>query len=286
MAEIKLALENGTNRELVEKELGKKYEISLAADKKDCKKSFDLIIFDIPAFRALREACKERVEEEKPLFLPVLLMVNEDRKKAAGKYLEGCVDDIVLCPVEKGELRARVSSLLRTRGVSLKLKKEMEKKALRDPLTGLYNKRFLDGIIDKEVERARRYKRPLAFCMIDINDFKGVNDRYSHMVGDEVLKELAGLLKNNIRDSDFLIRYGGDEFLILMPETDGESVNVVERIHREVKSWNSRSDLIEVPLEIAVGHSHMLPDQDRSLDEVLKEADEKMYEDKESGRHD
>ncbi|MBS3766413.1 diguanylate cyclase, partial [Candidatus Bipolaricaulota bacterium] len=187
MAKILLALENRRNRELIREELEEKYETTFVIDEKDCEKSFDLAIFDIPTFRALREACKGRVEEEKPLFLPVLLMVNEDRKEAAGKYLEGTVDDILLFPVSKIELRARVSSLLQTRGISLKLKKEMEKKALRDPLTGLYNRRYFDSIIHKEIERAKRYKHPLAFCMVDINDFKGINDRHSHLVGDEVL---------------------------------------------------------------------------------------------------
>ncbi|MBS3766425.1 diguanylate cyclase [Candidatus Bipolaricaulota bacterium] len=281
MAKILLALENGKNRELLEKELADKHTILNASEEGGCEKSFDLVIFDIPAFRDLQEPCRERIEEEKPLFLPVLLMVNEDRKEAAGKYLDGCVDDILLCPVRKIELQARVSSLLRTREISLKLKNQMERKALRDPLTGLYNRRFLDGIIDKEIEQARRYEHPIAFCMMDINDFKGINDRYSHLVGDEVLKELAELLKDNVRDSDFLIRYGGDEFLIVMPETDGESVNVVERIDRQVKAWNEETDLIDLPLEIAVGHSHLLPDQEKKLDDVLEEADEKMYEDKE-----
>ncbi|MFP4589818.1 MAG: GGDEF domain-containing protein [Candidatus Acetothermia bacterium] len=280
MAKIFLALENGRNRELIREELAEKHTILNASRKEDCGESFDLVIFDIPTFRALQDPCKERVEEEKPLFLPVLLLVNDDRKEAADKYLEGFVDDILLCPIKKIELQTRVTSLLRTRQISLKLKNEMEKKALRDPLTGLHNRRFLEGIIGKEVERAKRYKHPLAFCMIDINGFKEINDRYSHMIGDEVLKELASLLKNNIRESDFLIRYGGDEFLILMPETDGESVNVVERIHREVEVWNSETDLIEVSLGIAIGHSHLLPDQEKSVDEVLKQADERMYEDK------
>ncbi|MFP4136177.1 MAG: diguanylate cyclase [Candidatus Acetothermia bacterium] len=284
MAKILLALKNEKNRDLVEEELGEDYEITLATDKKDCKKSFDLIIFDIPAFRSLQKTCEERVKEEDPLFLPVLLMVNGNSKEAAGKYLEGCVDDILLCPVKKIELRARVSSLLQARGISLKLKREMERKALRDPLTGLYNRRFLDGIIDKEIERARRYEHPIAFCMMDINNFKGVNDRYSHLVGDEVLKDLAELLKENIRDSDFLVRYGGDEFLVVMPETDGESEYVVERIRREVKRWNDRSDLIDLPLEIAIGHSHLLPGQDKNWDKVLEEADERMYEDKEKSK--
>lgn len=280
MWKIMLALENDRNVHLIKRELSGKYSVIEVTGREDWNKPFDLVIFDLPTFRSLKEVCQERLEKEKPLFLPVLLLVNREKEGVVSQFLGDTVDDILLSPVKKVELRTRIQSLLRTRRFSLKLKEQMKKKSLRDPLTGLYNRRYFDSIIEKEAERAKRYKHPIAFCMMDINNFKEVNDRYSHMMGDEVLKEIAGLLQDNIRESDILIRYGGDEFLLIMPETNGESVNVVERINRKLKRWNEETDIIGFPLGIAIGHSHWLPGQERDIDRVIEEADENMYAEK------
>ncbi|MBS3789226.1 GGDEF domain-containing protein, partial [Candidatus Bipolaricaulota bacterium] len=134
--------------------------------------------------------------------------------------------------------------------------------------------------LSKEVERSERYSRPIAFLMIDVNRFKEINDRYSHQTGDEVLKEVAKLLKDNIREVDTVVRYGGDEFLIMLPETDGESSYTVTRLREKLEEWNRNSDLLDFPLTLAIGSTHWSPEQDREVEKALKEVDEKMYEDK------
>lgn len=280
MATIMLALRNKRNCQLIKEELSEEYSIFVAKSREDCSENVDLVIFDPPMFQKFREACEGKMEAEKPLHLPVLLLLNKE--KDADKYLGGPVDDILLAPVKKLELKTRIRSLLRTRRFSLRYRDEMKEKVLTDPLTGLYNRRFFQEFINKEVERARRYFHPIAFAMMDINNFKKVNDRYSHMVGDEVLKDLSQLLSDHIRESDILVRYGGDEFLLVMPETNGESTTVVKRIISKLKEWNDKADLIDEPLGIAIGHSHWLPSEDKTIEEILEEADEKMYEDKES----
>jgi len=275
-----LALRNKRDCQLIKEELSEEYSIIVAESREDCSENVDLVIFDPPMFQKFREACEGKMEVEKPLHLPVLLLLN--REKEADKYLGGPVDDILLTPVKKLELKTRIRSLLRTRRFSLKYRDEMKEKALTDPLTGLYNRRFFQEFINKESERARRYCHPIAFAMMDINNFKKINDRYSHMVGDEVLKDLSQLLSDNIRESDILVRYGGDEFLLVMPETNGESTTVVKRIISKLKEWNEKANLIDEPLGISIGHSHWLPSEDKSIEDVLEEADEKMYEDKQS----
>lgn len=280
MATIVLALQNSKDCQLIREELSEEYSVIEGRSKEDCSKDIDLVIFDLPTFQKLGEVCEKKVEEEEPLHLPVLLLLNRGKEQAAAKYVGGTVDDILLTPVKKLELRARIQSLLRSRRYSLKYKEEMKEKILTDPLTGLYNRRFFQEFIEKEAERAKRYGHPIAFSMMDINNFKEVNDRYSHMVGDRVLKEISKLLLENIRESDILVRYGGDEFLLVMPETNGESTTVIERIADKLEKWNEESELIDETLEVAIGHSHWLPGEDRSIEDALKKADENMYEDK------
>jgi diguanylate cyclase (GGDEF)-like protein len=280
METIMLALQNDKDCRLIEKELAEEYSVKKARGRESCEEEMDLLVFDLPTFKQCQGICEKKIEEEEPLFLPVLLLVKRGKEEAVAQYLGDTVDDILLTPLKKVELKTRIESLLRTRRFSLKYRDEMKEETLTDPLTGLYNRRYFDEFIDKEAERAKRYGHPVAFCMMDMNNFKEVNDRYSHMVGDEVLKEISKLLKDNIRESDVLVRFGGDEFLLVMPETNGESTTVVERIGDKLEEWNENTELIDQRLGIAMGHSHWLPGEDGSIEEALKEADESMYEDK------
>ncbi|MFB6291660.1 MAG: GGDEF domain-containing protein [Candidatus Bipolaricaulia bacterium] len=280
MAKIMLALQNERNRELIRDELAENHSALEGREEEDCARDVDLVIFDLPTFKKLREACESKREEEKPLHLPVLLLLEREKEEAVAKYLGDTVDDILLTPVKKPELKTRIGSLLQTRRFSLKFRDQMREESLKDPLTGLYNRRYFQEFIEKEAERARRYGHPISFSMMDINNFKDINDRYSHMVGDEVLKDISQLLLDNIRESDILVRYGGDEFLLVMPETNRGITVVVDRIVHKLKEWNGKTDLIEETLEIAIGQSYWAPEKDISIEQALKEADEDMYENK------
>lgn len=164
----------------------------------------------------------------------------------------------------------------------IRLEEELRNRAIQDPLTRLYNRRYFNESLKKEIERSERYDEPIGFVMIDINRFKEINDRHSHQVGDEVLKEVADLLSSNVRDADSVVRYGGDEFLIMMPETTGEVSTTVTRLRKKLADWNEQSDLLDFQLNLAIGVSHWDPDQERNVSEAIKEADEKMYQDKDS----
>jgi diguanylate cyclase (GGDEF)-like protein len=114
-----------------------------------------------------------------------------------------------------------------------------EKLSLVDPLTDIFNRRYLDRMIASEVKRADRQQTMLTFLMIDVNDFKSANTRLGHGVGDRILSEMGKLLKKTFRTSDITIRYGGDEFLVVMPETDErQAQRAVERLLANVDSWN------------------------------------------------
>lgn len=161
-----------------------------------------------------------------------------------------------------------------------RLEKELKKQATRDPLTDLYNRRYFNESLKKEIEKANRYDKHLAFLMMDVTRFKEINDRYSHQTGDQVLKEVAGLLKENVRGADTVVRYGGDEFLVMMPETDREVEAVVERLQEALDQWNRQNSEVDFQLSLAIGVSHWSPGQERDVEEALKEADTRMYEDK------
>ncbi len=180
------------------------------------------------------------------------------------------------------ELAEILAGHLREEFRRVRLEKQLRQQAIRDPLTDLYNRRYFNESLQKEVERCKRYDNFLAFLMLDINRFKEINDRYTHQIGDRVLKEVAKLLKENVRKSDTVVRYGGDEFLIMMPETHGEIESIEERISRELARWNNQSDLLDFPLTLAMGMAHWEPDQDRDVEKALKEADRRMYRDKET----
>jgi len=163
----------------------------------------------------------------------------------------------------------------------IRLHEELKEQALHDPLTGVFNRNYFNRFIEKEVERSSRYSHGIGIVMLDINDFKEVNDRFGHQVGDRVLRSIADRLKDSVRASDSIIRYGGDEFMVILPECNGEMESVVSRIRQGVADNPEEiEDLIRTPVTVAVGTALWHPGEDRSIDMVIAEADSEMYEDK------
>lgn len=151
--------------------------------------------------------------------------------------------------------------------------------SLLDPLTDIFNRRTMDDIIARETSRAEKTQTDLTFMMVDADDFKSVNSLFGHLVGDRVLTEIAQILKRTFRNSDSIIRYGGDEFLIVMPETDLHQANrAIERLEMEVERWNSQSQLPGYKLSLSCGVSMHRPGQ--NIYHILETADAKMYQHK------
>ncbi|MCR4391725.1 MAG: GGDEF domain-containing protein, partial [Candidatus Acetothermia bacterium] len=157
----------------------------------------------------------------------------------------------------------------------LRLAAELREQAIRDPLTGLYNRRFLSEVLAQELERARRYGRPLALVMGDVDSFKAINDRYGHVAGDQALQRVARVLQSTVRASDYVVRYGGEEFVVVLPETD--EAGAEEAMARITQA------LVEMPEEpratlslgAAVWHPGEAPAA--SVEDLLRRADEMLY---------
>lgn len=160
------------------------------------------------------------------------------------------------------------------------VEEELVYMAQHDPLTGLLNRYTLRSILDSEVCRARRYKHPIGVLMIDVNRFKEINDRFGHAAGDRVLQTVANVLCQTVRESDVVVRYGGDEFLVLLIETDGETEIVRERILSEMEEQGAEGLALGMAVTLAVGTAHWMPETGQSIESVLSQADRAMYEEK------
>lgn len=151
--------------------------------------------------------------------------------------------------------------------------------ATRDLLTGLYNRNYFNETIVRDIERAKRYGERLSFVLIDVDGFKQINDTYGHLHGDGVLRACADILKRSVRKSDFLCRFGGDEFVIVTPQPAcGDNSHLFERIEGSLAAWNTQFSAFDYRLSFSVGCA--VWEQGRDIVDVLHEADQEMYKDK------
>jgi len=165
--------------------------------------------------------------------------------------------------------------------------RRMYESAVRDPLTNLYNRRYLDDRLDGEFAFAMRHASPLSVLMLDIDHFKSVNDRYGHQGGDEILKKVAGVVSRAVRTEDLVARYGGEEFIVVARGTDAKAANVLaERIRRLVHKmqivWETQEITVTVSLGVATRTLDRPYAESRAL---IAAADEALYRAKEGGRN-
>jgi diguanylate cyclase (GGDEF)-like protein len=155
-----------------------------------------------------------------------------------------------------------------------------------DPLTGLLNRRAMDEILEHNLRISVIAEEPFTIAMADIDNFKKVNDKFGHLVGDCVLKHVAKRIKENLRKSDFVFRYGGEEFLILLPSTKkSDAVNVLEKIRKDIENFPIKCDKHTVKITVSIGVSSVVPDENTNLLDIIKDADIKLYEAKKTGKN-
>ncbi|WP_426752434.1 diguanylate cyclase [Myxococcus sp. Y35] len=154
-----------------------------------------------------------------------------------------------------------------------------------DGLTQIYNRRYFDEQLDREISRSRRYERMLSLVLLDIDHFKAVNDKFGHLAGDSVLKQLASTVRTKIRREDVFARYGGEEFAILLPEVSlAGTRQLAEKVRRLVEKQRFEFDRQVIPVTVSVGLAVLEPFH-REPGELVRDADEKLFEAKTTGRN-
>ena len=251
----------------------------------------DLLIIDMSLVDAdpLRLVSHVRAAEGSRQ-VPILLFADEMELPRLAKGLDLGANDYILRPLDRNELLARARTQVRRSRLTNRLRENYRKSlslALIDPLTGLYNRRYLSAHLDSLMTRREEGGNGVAVLLFDIDHFKQVNDRYGHAAGDEVLVEVARRAQRAVRSFDLVARYGGEEFLIAMPETGlGVAYSVAERLRRSIAekpvSVPGGDGEIAVTVSIGVATAKGHGDTPAAL---LRRADTALYAAKDSGRN-
>ena len=219
----------------------------------------------------------------------MLAIVDPDDRTRLVKALEMGVNDILTRPVDPQELAARARTQIRRKRYTDFLRDKLDhslEMAVTDPLTGLHNRRYMTTQLQALATRASRGGEPVAVMVMDIDHFKAVNDGFGHDAGDEVLREFAVRLATNVRAIDLPCRYGGEEFVVVMPGASlAAAERVADRIRRDVGGAPFRimggRELLTITISVGVAATDGPDDTPEAL---LKRADEALYEAKASGR--
>jgi diguanylate cyclase (GGDEF)-like protein len=186
----------------------------------------------------------------------------------------------------KQQLAAAVAEQIALALSNLKLRETLRQQSVRDPLTGLYNRRFLEETLDRELVRLERKKLPLSLIMIDVDHFKSFNDTFGHEAGDAVLRDLGGILQRYVRGGDIACRYGGEEFTVILPEAAIEvgcqRAEMLREAMRELRLVHDGKSLGAVTLSLGIA---AFPEHGRKREHLLQAADAALYEAKNGGRN-
>lgn len=251
----------------------------------------DVVLPDLNGY----EVCRWLKLDQHTKGIPIIMITTkgETHEKVSG--LEAGADDYLSKPHNEIELNARIYASLRTKALQDELREknrqleEMLEKvnllAMTDPLTGLFNRRHCESVIESEFSRTVRYQSPLACLMIDIDHFKKVNDRYGHRMGDEVLTEVAGMIKAGVRAVDTVARWGGEEFMVILSETGREgALYFAERLLGRI-SDHAFSDNPDIKITVSIGMASIPDLSIDTAEKLVDSSDLAIYEAKRKGRN-
>ena len=233
------------------------------------------------------EVCQKVRERGNEPYTYLILLTSLDEKTNTVKGLDAGADDYLTKPFDPHELRARLrvgERMLEIQRELITAREELRLQATQDSLTGMLNRRPILEVLEREVTRSQRLGVPLAVLMIDIDHFKAVNDTYGHQAGDAVLKGVAERVNSTVRPYDAMGRYGGEEFLAILPGCDALHGQVVaERLRHAASHEAILTDAVEISVTLSVGLASS--GGDRSGEQLVHAADRALYEAKRNGRN-
>lgn len=250
----------------------------------------DLVILDImmPSMSGY-EVCKCLKEDPATHDIPILFLTARTEIEDRVSGLELGATDYITKPFHPKELLARVANTLQQSQALQKVKEENERLhaiSICDDLTGLHNRRHFIMRFAEELQRAKRYRYPLSCLMFDVDFFKNINDQFGHLVGDEILVDLASIFRNSVRTVDFIARYGGEEFVVLLPQTDTDgAMQVAEKIRTTLAGRIFVIDDVIIKVTVSVGITCWDMDPSVTEDDLLRQADKALYFAKRCGRN-
>src|SRR3984957_1039324 len=252
---------------------------------------YDLIVVSLGlrSFDGLR-LCSQLRSLPEARNVPILVLVSDGDRRKLTQALEMGVNDYLTRPVDKNELIARVRTQLRKKRYADRLRHNVQlslEMAITDQLTGLHNRRYMSRHLDTLMSNAKKNGRPLAFVIMDIDFFKQVNDTHGHDIGDEVLKEFAARINANVRGIDLACRYGGEEFVVAMPDTDMSfAYSIAERLRHSIETTPVKISRAPGALNItiSIGIARCEGEGD-TAEALLHRADQALYRAKRTGRN-
>lgn len=293
---VLIADDSIVSRHLLEATLRKwGYEVMVACDGPEALQILEskdapaLIILDwmMPGMTGL-EVCR-RIRARGEPYTYILLLTSKSQKEDLIEGMDAGADDYIAKPFDQNELQVRLRAgtrLVDLQAQLLSAREALRDQATRDSLTRLWNRSSILEALSRELARAWREGSPLGVVMVDLDHFKHINDDHGHLAGDAMLREAARRMQNGVRQYDSIGRYGGEEFLILLPNCGpAESCSQAERLRKQLSHADVRIDETSLRITASFGVTAAVPGEPWTAEGLLRKADEALYVAKKSGRN-
>jgi len=249
-----------------------------------------LIILDwmMPGMTGL-EVCRRIRQRGSEPYIYILLLTSKSQKEDLIEGMDAGADDYITKPFDQNELQVRLRAgtrLVELQAELLKAREDLRDQATRDSLTRLWNRSFILSELGRELARSERESRPLGVVIVDLDHFKHINDTHGHQAGDAVLREAARRMQNGIRQYDSIGRYGGEEFLILLPGcTETDCFSQADRLRKQLAQTDISANDTTLRVTASFGVTAALPGENCTQEVLIRRADEALYLAKRSGRN-
>jgi two-component system cell cycle response regulator len=294
---ILIADDSIVSRHLLEATLRKwGYDVTVACDGAEALELLQredapaLIILDwmMPGISGL-EVCRRIRQRGSEPYIYILLLTSKSQKEDLIEGMEAGADDYITKPFDQNELQVRLRAGTRLVDLQCQLlsaREALRDQATRDSLTRLWNRSSILGELGRELARSERESRPLGVVIVDLDHFKHVNDTHGHLAGDAVLREAARRMQNSIRQYDSIGRYGGEEFLILLPGcSEADCYSQADRLRKQLAQADMSVNDTSLRVTASFGVTTALPGESCTQEALIRRADEALYVAKKSGRN-